>query len=80
MFYCQIYDCTDMPIYNQYQAVFFACRAVILAKNRPGDEARLEAMLAMAQCLQCLCFSQCSLQPVSYHTNERSTTRVLEAV
>ena len=31
----------DTPIYNQYQAVFFARRAVILAKNRPGDEARL---------------------------------------
>ena len=30
----------DTPIYNQYQAVFFARRAVILAKNRPGDEAR----------------------------------------
>ena len=29
----------DTPIYNQYQAVFFACRAIILAKNRPGDEA-----------------------------------------
>jgi len=29
----------DMPIYNQYQAVFFTRHAVILAKNRPGDEA-----------------------------------------
>ena len=26
--------------YNQYQAVFFACRSM-LAKNRPGNEARL---------------------------------------
>jgi len=31
---------TDTPIYNQYQAVFFTRRAVILAKNRPGDEAK----------------------------------------
>jgi len=31
----------DMPIYNQYQAVFFARHAVISVKNRPGDEANL---------------------------------------
>ena len=29
----------DTPIYNQYQAIFFARHGVILAKNRPGDEA-----------------------------------------
>jgi len=29
----------NTPIYNQYQAIFFACHAVILANNRPGDEA-----------------------------------------
>ena len=29
----------NTPIYNQYQAVFFTRRAVILVKNRPGDEA-----------------------------------------
>jgi len=29
----------DMHMYNQYQAVFFACHTVILTKNRPGDEA-----------------------------------------
>jgi len=29
----------DTPIYNQYQAIFFARHAIILAKNRPGDEA-----------------------------------------
>ena len=30
----------DTPIYNQYQALFFARRTVILAKNWPGDEAK----------------------------------------
>ena len=29
----------NTPIYNHYQAVFFARRAIILEKNRPGDEA-----------------------------------------
>jgi len=29
----------DTPIYNQYQAIFFARHTIILAKNRPGDEA-----------------------------------------
>ena len=28
----------DTPIYNQYQAIFFARRAVIFGKNWPGDE------------------------------------------
>ena len=32
----------DTPIYNQYQAVFFARRAVTLAKNQPGDEANAQ--------------------------------------
>jgi len=31
----------NTPIYNQYQAVFFTRRAIILAKNRPGDEASM---------------------------------------
>ena len=30
----------DMPIYNQYQAVYFARCAVTLEKNRPWDEAK----------------------------------------
>jgi len=30
----------DTPIYNQYQAIFFARCTTPLAKNRPGDKAR----------------------------------------
>ena len=31
----------DTPIYNQYQAIFFAHHTVIIEKNRPGDEAKM---------------------------------------
>ena len=41
---------TDTPIYNQYQAVFFAHRAAILAKNRPGDEATVVQISCTASC------------------------------
>jgi len=51
LIFIEIYNCfmacytveftitTDMPIYNQYQAVFFARCAIILAKIRPADKA-----------------------------------------
>ena len=43
----------DMPIYNQYQAVFFAHRDVILVKNRPGDEAtHPQTILHILHCYQ----------------------------
>ena len=38
----------DTPIYNQYQAVFSARRAVILAKNQPGDAANGKGVLREA--------------------------------
>ena len=34
----------DTPIYNQYKAVFFTRRAVILAKNQPVYEASQEVI------------------------------------
>ena len=49
----------DTPIYNQYQAVFLACRAVTLVKNRPGDEAMsvYDSSTPVALISECLCMT-----------------------